>query len=272
MEYENNLMSDTSTSPYSEEDDHDGKKVTETFPISNTREEDRDKSDHEQQFIETNSCLNIAGDGIPHAPENQEKNFADINNKIANTTSTNTINCEEQRGSTSSTPNIDSSNQGQNDQLSQMDDITVQAVSSTMLQDMDQLSSFSQKEKEGASSYDFMDNKNTPEEGINGRSEIETNSGEFFGDIQSKFVHANLNHSAANTLLTTASNEYDSSDNVNMDIINKLDTTHEEIRNDERIKFETTNSLAEENIGNNDNGSSLNEHPVEKENGKNLNG
>ncbi|XP_076103151.1 uncharacterized protein LOC143072205 isoform X2 [Mytilus galloprovincialis] len=272
MEYKNNLMSDTSTGPQSEEDDHDGKKVTETLPIFNTIEEDRDKSDHEQQFIETNSCLNKAGDGIPHAPENQEKNFADINNKIANTTSTNTIKCEEQRGSTSSTPNIDSSNLGQNDQLSQMNDITVQAVSSTMLQDMDQLSSFSQKEKEGASSYDFMDDKNTPEDGINGTSEIETNSGEFFGDIQGKFVHANLNHSTANTLLTTASNEFDSSDNVNMDIINKLDTTHEEIRNVEQIKFETTNSLAEENIGNNDNGSSLNEHPVEKENRKNLNG
>ncbi|XP_071171668.1 interaptin-like isoform X2 [Mytilus edulis] len=147
-EKENNLMSDKCTDHHSEEDDHDGrigaKKDTETFPISNTktlntREDDVHKSDDEQHLIETNSCINMTGGDILQAleyPQNNFQNqesFADINHIKANSTSTNTINCEEQCGSISSTPNIDSSNQGQNDQLSQLNDITVQAESSTTL-------------------------------------------------------------------------------------------------------------------------------------------
>ncbi|OPL21096.1 hypothetical protein AM593_00670, partial [Mytilus galloprovincialis] len=147
-EKENNLMSDKCTDQHSEEDDHDGrigaKKDTETFPISNTetlntREDDVHKSDDEQHLIETNSCINMTGGDILQAleyPQNNFQNqesFTDINHIKANFTSTNTINCEEQCGSISSTPNIDSSNQGQNDQLSQLNDITVQAESSTTL-------------------------------------------------------------------------------------------------------------------------------------------
>ncbi|XP_063431756.1 uncharacterized protein LOC134714444 [Mytilus trossulus] len=278
-ENENNSMSDTSTDPHTDEDDHDSnigaKNNTETSLIFNTREDGRDKSYDEQQFIERDSFTNMAGDNIHQAPEYQEKNyhnqenFAEINHKKANSTSTNTINCEEQCESISSTPAIDSSYQGQHDQMSQLNDITVQAESSTTLQGMDQLSTTSQSEIEGASSYDLMDDKNTPEEEINDTSEIENIAGEFTGGTQRKFIHAKLNHSAADTSSTTGSSEFGSSDNVNMDMDNTLDTTNERFRNHEQLQVESTNILAEENIGNDDNGSSRNKHTFEKSNGQN---
>lgn len=84
--------------------------------------------------------------GLQNQQGQSQGDFTDeetVDNTFLHSTSTNTINCEEQCGGISSTPNIDSSNQGQNDQLSQLNDITVQAESSTTLLGMVQLSTFS---------------------------------------------------------------------------------------------------------------------------------